>query len=107
MKRPEVAMLNAIPPHLMPESAQAPWGVMPELGLTVGGPAEMGELLRLQDLMADCGLALQPTRMLYDRHYALDRLMQAHARGDERLQSLAQSLFDAYQRRGEWIGLVH
>ncbi len=100
-------MLNTIPPHLMPESAQAPWGVMPELGLTVGGPADMHELLELETRMAACGLTLQPTRMLYDRHYALDRLMQAHARGDAPLQALAQSLFDAYQRRGEWIGLVH
>ena len=100
-------MLNTIPPHLMPESAQTPWGVVPDLGLTVAGTAGMDELLQLQDLMASNGLTLQPTRMLYDRLYALERLSTAHARGDARLQAAAQDLFDAYQRRGEWIGLVH
>lgn len=100
-------MHTAIPPHLMPESAQAPWGLVPDLGLTVAGTASMDDLLVLQDLMADHGLTLQPTRMLYDRLYALERLTAAHARGDARLQSVAQDLFDAYQRRGEWIGLVH
>lgn len=103
----EDAMIHTIPPHLMPESAQAPWGVMPDLGLTVTGPAGMDDLVHLQDLMAGFGLSLQPTRMLYDRHYALERLAQAHAHGDERLQALAQDVFDTFQRRGEWIGLVH
>ena len=74
---------------------------------TVAGTASMDELLTLQDLMAGHGLTLQPTRMLYDRLYALERLSTAHARGDARLQAVAQDLFDAYQRRGEWIGLVH
>ena len=99
-------MHTTIPPHLMPETAQAPWGLVPDLGLTAG-TASMDELLTLQDLMADHGLTLQPTRMLYDRLYALERLSTAHARGDARLQAVAQDLFDAYQRRGEWIGLVH
>ena len=89
-------MHTTIPPHLMPETAQAPWGLVPDLGLTVAGTASMDELL-----------TLQPTRMLYDRLYALERLSTAHARGDARLQAVAQDLFDAYQRRGEWIGLVH
>lgn len=100
-------MFQHVPPHLMPETAQAPWGVMPDLGLSVAGPAGMDALAQLQDLMADAGLDLQATRMLYDRHYALERLATAHARGDARLQALAQDVFDAYQRRGEWIGLVH
>lgn len=98
---------TTVPPHLMPETAQAPWGLVPDLGLTVAGTAGMDELLVLQDLMADCGLTLQPTRMLYDRLYALERLSTAHARGDAGLQAVAQDLFDAYQRRGDWIGLVH
>lgn len=100
-------MLHPIPPHLMPESAQAPWGLVPDLGLTVCEPAGMADLWRLQSLMAEHGLSVQPTRMLYDRHYALDRLAQAHAHGDETLQQLAQDIFDTYQRRGEWIGLIH
>ena len=100
-------MHTPIPPHLMPETAQAPWGLVPDLGLTVAGTASMDELLTLQELMADHGLTLQPTRMLYDRLYALERLSTAHACGDARLQAVAQDLFDAYQRRGDWIGLVH
>lgn len=100
-------MHHAIPTHLLPESAQAPWGLVPDLGLTVSAPAGLDQLFQLQDLMAAAGLDLQPTRMVYDRHYALDRLARAHATGDAALQALSQDLFDAYQRRGEWIGLVH
>jgi hypothetical protein len=108
MNRSEAAMhTTAIPPHLMPETAQAPWGLVPDLGLTVAGTASMDELFALQDLMAGQGLTLQPTRMLYDRLYALERLNTAYARGNAQLQAAAQELFDAYQRRGEWIGLVH
>lgn len=100
-------LTTAIPPHLMPETAQAPWGLVPDLGLTVAGPTGMDDLWRLEDLMAEQGMTLQATRMVYDRHYALERLAHAHARGDEALQALAQEVFDTFQRRGEWIGLVH
>lgn len=98
---------TAIPQHLMPESAQAPWGLLPDLGLTIAGPVDGDELQQFTDLMAGHGLSLQPTRMLYDRLYALERLAHAHANGNARLQAVAQDLFDAYQRRGEWIGLIH
>jgi len=100
-------LTTAIPPHLMPETVQAPWGLVPEIGLTVAGPTGMDTLWQLQDLMAAQGMSLQATRMVYDRHYALERLACAHARGDATLQALAQEVFDSYQRRGEWIGLVH
>ncbi|SEK39904.1 hypothetical protein SAMN05216359_101696 [Roseateles sp. YR242] len=99
--------ITAIPPHLMPETAQAPWGLVQDLGLTVAGPTGMDDLWRLEDLMVEQGMSLQATRMVYDRHYALERLAQAHARGDATLQALAQQVFDSFQRRGEWIGLVH
>jgi hypothetical protein len=100
-------MHATIPSHLLPESAQAPWGLMPELGLPVAGAVEMTQLWQLQDLMQAQGLDLQPTRMVYDRLYALERLARAHAQGDATLQALAQDLFDTYQRCGEWIGLIH
>ena len=82
-------------------------GLMPELGAVVAGPVGMEPLWQLQGLMEAQGLKLQPTRMVYDRMYALERLATAHARGDAELQALAQSLFDRYQNSGEWLGLLH
>lgn len=78
-----------------------------EIGLTVAGAADGQDLQRFAELMAQQGLPLQPTRMIYDRLYAFERLAQAHASGDEALQQQALRIFDAYQARGEWIGLIH
>jgi hypothetical protein len=81
------------------------------LGLTVAGathgPVRSGELLRFGQLMADAGLGLNPTRMLYDRHYAFERLADGHASDHTGLRELALELFEAYQAAGEWIGLTH
>jgi hypothetical protein len=81
------------------------------LGLTVSGathgPVRSRELLRLGQLMADAGLACNPTRMLYDRHYAFERLAEGHASSHPALRDLALDLFEAYQSAGEWIGLAH
>jgi hypothetical protein len=86
-------------------------GDIRELGLTVAGPTSgpvgTRELMRFGQLMADAGLPLQPTRMLYDRAYAFDRLAEGASHGHEALRTLAEQLFDAYQGAGEWIGLVH
>lgn len=96
-----------IPPHLLPESAHGAFGWVPDLGLTVSGPAAMDDLWQLEALMTEQGLKLQATRMVYDRSYALDRLACAYARGDDMLRDLAQRIFDSFQSRGEWIGLAH
>jgi hypothetical protein len=86
-------------------------GDVRELGLSVSGPANgsvrTADLMRFGQLMADAGLPLQPTRMLYDRAYAYDRLAEGHASDHAPLRELALELFEAYQGAGEWIGLVH
>ncbi|MBB4843700.1 hypothetical protein HNP55_002223 [Paucibacter oligotrophus] len=78
-----------------------------DLGLTVVAPANPADLQRLQVLMAAEGLSLQPTRMMYDRLYACERLAQGHASANPALRELAMQLFNSYQQAGEWIGLVH
>lgn len=81
------------------------------LGLTVAaptsGPVSTRDLLRFGQLMADAGLALNPTRMLYDRRYAFVQLSEGQASDHPGLRELALDLFDAYQAAGEWIGLMH
>ena len=89
-----------VDPGLRPQSAV-------ELGLPIAGPVDMADLQRFQALMADRGIALQSTRMLYDRLYALERLAQGHASGHTALRELAERLFNGYQQAGEWIGLIH
>ena len=63
--------------------------------------------MRFHVLMAQEGLALQPTRMLYDRLYACERLAQGHASANGALRELAMRMFNSYQQAGEWIGLIH
>ncbi|MFG6448362.1 hypothetical protein ACG0Z6_08905 [Roseateles sp. BYS180W] len=82
-------------------------GLTMDLGMVLAAPVPMGQLWELHEAMQRCGLSLQPTRMVYDRLYALERLGQAHAQGDEALRALATQLFDRYQCSGEWIGLLH
>jgi hypothetical protein len=81
------------------------------LGLTVAGatngPVATADLLRFGQLMSDAGLAINPTRMLYDRQYAHECLAEALGSHHPGLQDLATDLFDAYQAAGEWIGLAH
>ena len=81
------------------------------LGLTVhgatNGPVSTASLLRFGQLMNDAGLAINPTRMLYDRHYAYERLADGHASSHPGLRDLSLDLFEAYQGAGEWIGLAH
>jgi len=78
-----------------------------DIGMPIAGPVDVRDLQVLQELMQGEGLSLQPTRMLYDRLYAFERLAAAHASGQVALQALAMRLFGDYQRAGEWIGLIH
>jgi len=120
-----------IPLHLIPVPADEPLGLgdpghawsglkiaqgvhlgdIRALGLTVAaatsGPVNSGDLLRFGQLMNDAGLAINPTRMLYDRHYAYERLADGHGSGHPGLRELALELFQDYQAAGEWIGLAH
>ena len=81
------------------------------LGLTVAGATQVAvataDLLRFGQLMNDAGLAINPTRMLYDRRYAHACLADGHGSRHPGLRELAQDLFEAYQSAGEWIGLAH
>jgi hypothetical protein len=91
---------QSLDPALRPQSAF-------ELGLPIAGPVDANELQRFQQLMTQAGLALQPTRMLYDRLYAFERLAEGHASADPMLRELALRMFQGYQQAGEWIGLMH
>lgn len=95
---------NLVPPELLPQASALPQ-LLPEC--PIAGPASMADLLRFAALMAVEGLPTQAARMLYDRHYAFDRLAEAHACEGRTLRALAEDLFDRYQRAGEWIDLVH
>ncbi|MBL8279805.1 MAG: hypothetical protein JNL93_24280 [Pelomonas sp.] len=120
-----------IPLHLIPVPADEPRGLgdpghafsglkiaqgvhlgdIRALGLTVAGatsgPVSSGDLLRFGQLMNDAGLAINPTRMLYDRHYAYERLADGFGSDHAALRELSLDLFEAYQAAGEWIGLAH
>ncbi|MEJ6001896.1 hypothetical protein [Paucibacter soli] len=91
---------RSLDPALLPEQTL-------DIGMTIAGPVDVRDLQVLQELMQGEGLALQPTRMLYDRLYAFERLAAAHASDHAPLQALAMRLFGDYQRAGEWIGLIH
>ncbi len=112
----------SFPLHLVPKTsaAAAPEALihgqaqeLPELGLDLGlgltlsTGIDMAELQAFSRLMEAHGLPLQPTRMIYDRLYAFDCLALAHDSGDEALRRMALHIFNAYQARGEWIGLMH
>jgi hypothetical protein len=120
-----------IPLHLIPVPADEPRGLgdpghawsglkiaqgvhlgdIRALGLTVAsatsGPVSTGDLLRFGQLMNDAGLAINPTRMLYDRQYAYERLAGGFGSENAALRELSLDLFEAYQAAGEWIGLAH
>jgi len=89
-----------VDPALRPQSAV-------ELGSPIAGPVDMADLQRFQSLMVVEGLSVQPTRMLYDRLYACERLAQGHASANPILRELSMHLFHGYQQAGEWIGLIH
>lgn len=78
-----------------------------ELSSPLAGPVDPLDLQRFQQLMAQERIALQPTRMLYDRLYAFERLAQGYAGSNVALRELSLRLFNDYQQAGEWIGLVH
>ncbi len=108
----------SFPLHLVPKTSAAaapevlvhgPTDELPDLGLglTLSTGIDMAELQAFSRLMEAHGLPLQPTRMIYDRLYAFDCLALAHDSGNDALRRMALHIFDAYQARGEWIGLMH
>ena len=101
---------EALPDYLL-DGQQFDPALRPQSGLDFGspiaGPVDAADLQRFQALMAQEGLTLQPTRMLYDRLYACERLAQGHASASAALRELAMRMFNSYQQAGEWIGLIH
>lgn len=89
-----------VDPSLRPQTAF-------ELDPLLVGPVDGTELQRFQQLMQMEGQVLQPTRMMYDRLYACERLAVGHASSNPVLRDLALKLFNSYQQAGEWIGLAH
>lgn len=91
---------EAVDPALRPQAST-------ELASPIVGPIDSSDLQLFAAQMAGAQIALQPTRMLYDRLYAFDRLAAAHASDNAGLRALAMRLFNGYQQAGEWIGLIH
>lgn len=78
-----------------------------DLASPLVGPIDSSDLQLFTAQMAYAQIALQPTRMLYDRLYAIERLAAAHASASPALRELAMRLFNGYQQAGAWIGLIH
>ena len=91
---------QALDPALRPQRAV-------EFASPIAGPVSGDDLQCFAQLMAQERIALQPTRMLYDRLYAFERLALAHAGASPALREMAMRLFNGYQKAGEWIGLIH
>ncbi|MBV8605625.1 MAG: hypothetical protein JO224_13140 [Pelomonas sp.] len=91
---------QAVDPQLLPAREV-------ELASPLTGPVAVDDLLVLQAGLQALGHDLSVPRMLYDRLYACDRLAWAYAHGGAPLRELALSLYDGYERAGEWIGLIH
>lgn len=90
----------AVDPSLRPQARTL------ELDSPIVGPVDAADLQRFHALMYAEGLALQPTRMVYDRPYAYERLAAAFGSANDALRHLAVELFADYQQAGEWIGLA-
>ena len=65
--------------------------------LVPDGQIDAALLHGLATALAAQGMPLQAQRMRFDRHYALDRLAQAHCSPDAATRALAMRLFEAYQ----------
>lgn len=61
------------------------------------GQIDAALLNGLAAALAAQGAPLQAQRMRFDRHYALERLAQAHCSPDAATRQLALRLFEAYQ----------
>ena len=90
----------AIDPSLRPR-------VSLQLDSPIVGPVAGSDLQRFHALMFAQGLDLEPTRMVYDRAYAYERLAAGFGSSNASLRDLAVDLFAEYQQAGEWIGLTH
>ncbi len=91
---------QAVDPALRPQSSV-------DLASPIAGPVAMDQLLRFQELMALKGRTISPIRMVYDKLYACERLAEAYRSDHAGLRELAISIYEGYERAGEWVALVH
>ncbi|WP_077034999.1 hypothetical protein [Pelomonas sp. KK5] len=70
-------------------------------------PVDGARLQRLHALMFAAGMELEPTRMIYDRAYAYERLAAGFGSGSASLRELSIDLFAEFEQSGEFLGLVH
>ena len=82
--------------HLTPADQAQPTPAW-VFALVPDGQIDATLLNGLAAALAAQGSPLQAQRMRFDRHYALERLAQAHCSPDARTRQLAMRLFDAYQ----------
>ena len=108
-------MHTTIPPHLMPETAQAPWGLVPDLGLTVVGTASMDELLTLPGVArktANCVLGTWFRRndgVVVDTHVgrlALRLRLLSTAKDDKDAVKIERDLMALFPQ-DSWTFLAH
>jgi hypothetical protein len=92
-----------IPLHLFPDQ-RAPQFTFDS---PIVGPVDGADVQRFHALMYRQGMELEPTRMVYDRHYAFERLAAGFGSSNESLRDLAVQMFAEYQQAGEFIGLAH
>ncbi|MBV8501510.1 MAG: hypothetical protein JO006_07315 [Paucibacter sp.] len=91
---------QAVDPSLRPQQSV-------EIASPIASPVDMGQLQQFAHLMERYGHRVLPMRMVYDRLYACERLAQGYGGDDPVLRDLAITLFEAYERAGEWVALTH
>jgi len=91
---------QAVDPRLIPQTTV-------DLGSPISAPVPFEELQRFAQLMELQGRRVSPMRMVYDRLYAAERLAQAYGGDNPVLCELAITIFEAYERAGEWVALTH
>lgn len=83
--------------HAPPDFLRATDTAAP-VALPLGGRLKPATLRAFLRAMAAQGVAVQASRLGFDRLYALECLSQAHACNDDTLRALAVELFAAFER---------
>jgi len=109
-----------IPLHLLPESGpelsfslaglEIDPSLVPrrtvELESPIASAVELSALQRFAQMMGQQDRRVSATRMVYDRLYACERLAEAYGSDDDALRELAVTLYEGYERAGEWGALI-
>ncbi len=105
------AMVIDLRPPADPDAPGASWFDTRLDGLfslgSLGAPARLDELQGFARLMQTQGQGVEATRMLFDAPYAHTLLQQGRLSACAPLAELAESLFQRYQRAGQWLGIVN